>query len=116
MPGIQGLGTRSRMRTPRNLLFAREIVTPTGRRIVAASDEHVGLGEMPREARKDISEFNLIDIRFDKDGTGLGKIAAATDVAFSPQMKILEVKDFAARPARLIDIKSQKSTFVPSAR
>ena len=38
MPGVQGLGARSRTRTPRNLLFAREVVTPTGRRVIAASD------------------------------------------------------------------------------
>jgi hypothetical protein len=108
MPGVQGLGARSRTRTPRNLLFAREVVTRTGRRVIAASDEHLGLGESRRDARRSIEEFNLMDIRFGPDGTGVGKLATATDVAYSPVTKILEVKNYATQPVRLIDVRSEK--------
>jgi hypothetical protein len=108
MPGVQGLGARSRTRTPKNLLFAREVVTPTGRRVIAASDEHLGLGERRREARREIDEFTLLDIRFGPDGTGIGKLATADDVAYDPVTKTLEVKDYASQPVRLIDVKSEK--------
>lgn len=108
MPGVQGLGARSRLRTPRNLLFAREVVTPTGRRVIAASDEHLGLGESRRDARRSIEEFNLLDIRFGPDGTGVGKLATATDVDYSPVTKSLEVKNYATQAVRLIDVRSEK--------
>jgi len=108
MPGVQGHGARARTRTPRNLLFARQVNTPAGRRIIAASDEHLGLGEPAIEARRSVSEFNLIDIRFEPDGRGVGKVAAASDVTFSAELGTLEVKDFRQRPARLVDVKADQ--------
>ena len=104
MPGVQGHGARVRTRTPKNLLFARAIETPNGRRVIVASDERLALGESPLDARKEVYEFNLIEIRFDADGMGVGKVATAADVVFSPATHSLEVKDYAARPARLIDV------------
>jgi hypothetical protein len=108
MPGVQAHGARVRTRTPKNLLFAREIVTPTGRQVIVASDEHLGLGEASLEARREIHEFNLLDIRFGADDTGVGKLATATDVVYSPATKILEVKNYATKPVRLIDVRSEK--------
>jgi hypothetical protein len=108
MPGVQARGERARTRTPRNLLFAREIVTPTGRRVIAASEEHLGLGEAPLEARKSIEEFTVLDIRFGPDGKGVGKLASAADLAYSPLTKTLEVKNYETKPVRLIDVKGEK--------
>jgi hypothetical protein len=106
MPGVQAHGERVRARTPKNLKFAREIVTPAGRQVILASDERLGLGESRLEARKEIYEFSLLDIRFGPDGTGVGKVAAAADVVYNPRTKTLELKDYGARPARLVDVKS----------
>jgi hypothetical protein len=108
MPGVQGHGARARTRTPRNLLFAREIVTATGRQVVVASEEHLGVGESGLDARRNIAEFNLIDMRFGLDGAGVGKIATAPDVAFSAATRDLEMKNYAARPARLVDVRSER--------
>jgi hypothetical protein len=108
MPGVGAHGARVRTRTPKNLLFAREIETPTGRRLIVASDEHLGLGESRLDARKEVREFNLMDIRFGPDGTGVGKVAAAGDVGFDPATKVFELKNYATRPARLVDVKSEK--------
>ena len=108
MPGVQGHGERVRTRTPKNLQFAREIVTPAGRRVILASDERLGLGESRLDARKEIYEFSLMDIRFGPDGTGVGKVAAAGDVVYNPETKMLELKDYATKPARLINVKSAK--------
>jgi len=107
MPGVQGHGARARLRTPRNLLFARQVITPSGRRIVAASDEHLGLGEPAIDARRSVSEFNLIDIRLDPVGTGIGKVAVAEDLSFSADVGSLELKDYRKRPARLIDVREE---------
>ena len=108
MPGVGSRGERVRTRTPKNLLFAREIVTPAGRQVILVSDEHLGLGEPRLDARKEIQEFNLLDIRFGPDGKGVGKVAGASDVVCSPVTKVLEVKNYAIQPARLIDVRSEK--------
>lgn len=108
MPGVQSHGARARTRTPRNLLFAREIITATGRQVVVASDEHLGVGESGLDARRSIPEFNLVDIRFGPDGAGVGKIATAADVAFSAATSDLEMKNYATRPARLVGVRSEK--------
>jgi len=108
MPGVQAHGARARLRTPRNVLFAREVTTPAGRRIIAASDEHLGLGEPSIEARRSQPEFNLIDIRFEADGRGVGKIAAINDVTFSTEVGLLEVKDYRKHPARLVDVREEQ--------
>lgn len=106
LPGVQGRGSRVRERTPKNLLFAREINTPGGRRLIVASDQHLGLGESQLEARKEAYEFNVIDIRFGPDGTGIGKVATAAEVVYDPATKGLQVKDYATKPARLVKVKA----------
>ncbi len=108
MPGVQAHGERVRTRTPKNLKFAREIMTPAGRQVILASDERLGLGESRLDARKEVYEFSLMDIRFGPDGTGVGKVAAAGDVVYNPKTKILELKDYDKKPVRLINVKSAK--------
>lgn len=106
MPGVQAHGDRARTRTPKNLKFAREIITPAGRQVILASDEHLGVGESRLDARKERYEFTLMDIRFGPDGTGVGKVAAARDVVFNPKTKSLELKDYRSKPVRLVDVNS----------
>jgi hypothetical protein len=108
MPGVQGHGERVRTRTPKNFQFAREIITPAGRQVILASDERLGLGERRLDARKEIYEFSLMDIRFGPDGTGVGKVAAAGDVVYNRKKKILELKDYDKKPARLVNVQSAK--------
>src|SRR5712691_1046354 len=108
MPGIQAHGERSRTQIPRNLLFAREIMTTSGRQVIAIADEHLGLGEPPLEAHKAVPQFNVLDIRVGPDGKGVGKVLSAGDIAFSPKSGLIEAKDFAAQPPRLIDVLAQK--------
>ena len=110
LPGVQARGERVRMRTPKDLLFAREIATLAGRQVIVASGERLGLGETRLEARREIAEFNLMDIRFGPDGKGVGKVAGAGDVVFNPATKALEVKNYAAQPVRLIDVRPEKDT------
>ncbi|TMA19797.1 MAG: hypothetical protein E6J85_11265 [Deltaproteobacteria bacterium] len=109
LPGVQGHGERVRTPTPKRIQFAREIVTPAGRQVILASDERLGVGESQLDARKKIYEFTLMDIRFGPDGTGVGKIAAAGDVVYNPETKILELKDYDTKPVRLTNVKSAMS-------
>src|SRR5438270_478641 len=61
------------------------------------------------DARKEIYEFTLMDIRFGPDGTGVAKIAAAGDVVYNPESKLLELKDYQTKPVRLVNVKSAKT-------
>ncbi|HET9595231.1 MAG TPA: hypothetical protein VFP65_06605 [Anaeromyxobacteraceae bacterium] len=106
MPGVQAHGDRARTRTPKNLKFAREIITPAGRQVILASDERLGLGESALDARKEACEFSLMDIRFGPDGTGVGKVAAARDVIYDAKKKTLELRDYDGKPARLVHVTS----------
>jgi len=106
LPGVQGHGERVRTPTPKSIQFAREIVTPAGRQVILASDERLGVGASQLEAREEVYEFTLMDIRFGPDGTGVGKIAAADDVVYNPETGLLELKDYAAKPARLVHVRS----------
>ncbi|HET9594382.1 MAG TPA: hypothetical protein VFP65_02310 [Anaeromyxobacteraceae bacterium] len=108
MPGVQAHGDRARTRTPKNFKFAREIITPAGRRVILASDERLGLGESPLDARKQAYEFSLMDIRFGPDGMGVGKIAAATDVVYDRKTKTIALKDYDAKPPRLVNVTTAK--------
>jgi hypothetical protein len=104
MPGVQGHGDRVRTPTPKNFQFAREIITPAGRQVILASDERLGLGESQLDARKEIYQFSLMDIRFGPDGKGVGKLAAAGDVVYNPKTKIIELKDYDKKPVRLVNV------------
>jgi hypothetical protein len=108
IPGVQGLGLRVRDPWPRPLRFARQIETPAGRQIILAADRHLGLGELPRWGVSSNQEFAFVDIRFGKDGKGIGKVAAATDVAYSPVTKMFEMKDYENQAARLLEVTEEK--------
>jgi hypothetical protein len=106
--GLQTTGSRARLRRARNIQFAQEINTPTGRRIVVAMDQHWGLGEPTRDFRSAGSEFTLIDVRFGPDGKGVGRIVPAGSVTFNPSTRSFDVDNFAAQPVRLTDVTSAK--------
>jgi hypothetical protein len=125
MPGIQGLGERSRERWALTFQFARQIDTPSGRQIVIATDRHLRLGEPPvkhldYDATVDQPEtgtladpspdpeFTLLDIRFGPDGKGVGKMVSAEKVAYNAAKKTFEIDNFAAQPVRLRAVTSAK--------
>jgi hypothetical protein len=107
-PGIQGTGSRARVRRSRNIQYAHEIKTQTGRQVVIATDQHLGFGE-PRSLSRTLhdDEFTLIDIRFGANGIGVGKIASGSKVAYNAVTKTLELENFGKLPERLTGVKSE---------
>lgn len=106
-PGMQGRGARARGRRSLNILFAREISTPSGREIVAATEfaprfqpPDPGTPENPAH------EFALIDIRFGADGRGVAKVVPASEVGYNKETRTIEAQKFAAQPARLVEVTS----------
>jgi hypothetical protein len=119
-PGLQGAGARARLRRAQNIYFAREISTPAGRRVIVATDRHLGFGEAPPAvanadgshawsyAQPPAEEFTLIDIRLGADGKGIGKFVPATQVAYDKGTGAIEVENYAGLPVRLMNVTSER--------
>jgi hypothetical protein len=108
-PGIQGAGARARLRRNHAVLFARESSAPDGRRVVLATDEHLGFAEPGRDrARAEHNEFTLVDIRFGSDGRGVGKIGPASQVIYDRRAATFGLRDFDTLPVSLVDVVDAK--------
>lgn len=106
-PGIQTTGFRALQRRAWNIEFAREINTPKGRRIIIASQDRLPIGEFPKDIAEQGGpkhEVDVLDIRFAKDGKGVGKIADVKKVAFNDKIKAIEIAKYDAEPIRLADV------------
>lgn len=107
IPGIPNGGSRALTRRPTNLWFADQIETPHGRQIVIASDHYMAFGQPTLNWPTDYT-FSLLDIRFTADGTGIGKVASDTNVAFNKKSNLIEAANYDKLPVRLIDVKPAK--------
>jgi len=112
IPGVPAAGARARLRHPINLYFARQITTPTGRQIVAATDHYLALDEPTVKWPSEV-EFSLLDIRFTAGGTGVGKVAAGAELAYNSKTRTIEVGNYATRPARLIEVRPAPTAATP---
>jgi len=109
MPGAQGVGARARGRRVRNLKFAQEIKTPTGRQLIVVADQHLGFGESGRAFESRQPEFTLVDIRLGPDGQGVGKLAPAANVTFNTRSRMFEVENYVSQPVRLSGVRSENN-------
>jgi hypothetical protein len=109
VPGMQASGARVRERRARNIKFARQITTATGRQIVLATDQRLGLGENPRGFRSSDPEFTLIDLRLGSDGKGVGKVAPADKITYNKATQSFEIENYASAPVRLRGVTSEKA-------
>jgi hypothetical protein len=108
-PGVQATGARSRDRRRQGLLFARDLKTPKGRRVILATDEQLEFaGGMKERGRPIKNEFTFVDIRFDADGKGTGKIGSASDVTYNKATKTIELANYDKAPADLINVTAVK--------
>lgn len=105
-PGIQNAGFRTLTRRSWNIDYAHEVKTANGRRIVVASQDHLPIGEFPRDvaANGNQHQLDVLDIRFSGDGKGVGKIADVKKIAFNTSIKTIEISKYDAEPVRLADV------------
>jgi len=108
-PGIQNAGLRTLGRRSWNIEFAREINTPAGRRIVVASQDHLPIGEFPKDvSRGTAHQLDVLEFRFDRDGKGVGKLVDGSKIAFNKAMKMIEIAKYDKEPVRLAAVAPQK--------
>jgi hypothetical protein len=86
-------------------------VTPAedgGYRIGIATDRYIGMWEARNQPRTIDYPFSLIEVRLDKDGKGVGKMAVATKIEFDKKKKQLVLENYSSEPVRLNQVKIEK--------
>jgi hypothetical protein len=106
-PGIQNEGARALLPRSWTIEYAQDIQTKEGRRVIIASRSHLPIGEDARNVKRDLHQLNVVEIRFDKNGTGIGKIAFADTIAINKQTKGIEITKYDEQPTRIIDVTVQ---------
>ena len=92
-----------------DLYYARETKNEDGsRRVVLGTDRHVGFGEVVGNTRTLDYEFTLVEVRFDAEGKGEGKLAVAAKIDIDKKTNQVEVENYSARPIDLINVKVAK--------
>ena len=79
-----------------------------GWRIGIATDRYIGMWEAREQPRTIDYPFTLIEIRLDKEGKGVGKMAVATRIEYDKKKKQMVLENYASEPVRLNEIKIQK--------
>jgi len=79
-----------------------------GRDIVIVTDRPINFWEAVNRPRSIDYPFTLIQIHFDAEGKGEGKLALATKITADPDTKMIEIEDFAHQPVNLVDVRSEK--------
>jgi hypothetical protein len=79
-----------------------------GQRIVIATDRYIGFWEARNNPRTEDYPFNLIEIRLDKSGKGVGKMAVATKIDFDRKKKTIVLENYGSEPVRLNEVKIEK--------
>jgi hypothetical protein len=103
------------IRTPTSLgwdlHYARSIERPDHtRQVVIATDRPMSFWEVRNQPRSVDYKFTLIDIRFDADGKGVGKLGYATKITVNKETNTIELENFGTEPVRLTEVQSDKST------
>jgi hypothetical protein len=106
-PGVQNEGARALLPRSWSVEFAQEVKTKDGRRVIVASRQHLPIGEDVRDTERDTHELNFVEIRFDKNGKGIGKIGVAGKVDINKSIKAFEIAKYDTQPTRLIDVTLQ---------
>lgn len=81
-----------------------------GRRIVIATDRYIGFQEARSQPRTIDYPITLIEIRVDKEGNGVGKMAVATKISFDKKKNQIELENYSSEPVRLNNVKIKVKT------
>ena len=79
-----------------------------GRRVVLATDRPIGFNEARNQPRTTDYPFTLIEIRFNKDGVGQGKMSFFTKITMSKDKQTMELENYDIEPVRLTEVRIEK--------
>jgi hypothetical protein len=110
---VQDMPRVGYIRTPDSigwdLRFARK--TPGedgGERIVLMTDRRIGFWEARNRPRTIDYPFTFIELRFNKDGAGEGKMSLATRVIGDKENGIITLENYDLQPVMLTNVKREK--------
>jgi hypothetical protein len=79
-----------------------------GRRVVLVTDRPISMREAVNNPRTTDYPYTLIEIRFDKNGEGVGKMSVATKISLSKDKQTMELENFGIEPVRLTKVRIEK--------
>jgi hypothetical protein len=92
-----------------DLLYARSTKNDDGtRRVFLATDRRVAFGEVRNQTRSLDYDFTLVEIHFDANGKGEGKLSLGVKVDVDPKTQQIELENYGARPVDLVNVKVDK--------
>ena len=75
-----------------------------------ATDRYIGMQEARSQPRTIDYPITLIEIRVDKEGNGVGKMAVATKISFDKKKNQIELENYSSEPVRLQNVKVKVKT------
>jgi hypothetical protein len=81
--------------------YARREATPSGQRIVFATDRPMALSELTQNTRSRDYEYMVGEVRLRPDGKGEGKLATAATVHLDEASGQLRIENYGVEPVRL---------------
>ncbi len=79
-----------------------------GMRILIATDRYMSFAEVRNRPRTYDYPFTFLEIRLNKDGTGEGKMAVATQLRFDKKKQTIIFENYSTEPVRLTNVKVEK--------
>jgi hypothetical protein len=107
IPGRQGPDP-TQTRLGWTLRYARQMMGEDGgMRIMIATDRYMTFAEQRNQRSVDYP-FTFAEIRLNKDGTGEGKLAVATQLQFDKKKNTIIFENYSTEPVRLTNVKVEK--------
>ena len=105
-PGYMGPDPNNVMRLGTDIRYAMNFAGEDGgRRIVIITPRVIGFRETVNQPRTVDYPFTLFEMRFNKEGTGEGRMAYATQISFDKKKNAVELENYSSEPVRLNQLK-----------
>jgi hypothetical protein len=105
-PGYMGPDPNNTMRLGTDIRYAMNHPGEDGgRRIVIITPRVIGFREARDQPRTVDYPFTLFEMRFNRDGTGEGRMAYATQINFDKKKNQVELENYSSEPVRLNNLK-----------
>jgi hypothetical protein len=105
-PGYTGPDPNNTMRLGTTIRYAwSHPGEDGGRRIVIITPRVIGFREARNQPRTMDYPFTLFEMRFDRNGKGVGKYAVATAINFDKKKNVIELENYSSEPVRLNELK-----------
>jgi hypothetical protein len=94
-----------------DVIFAWQDPQPDGtRRIILITDRPMVVWQESMRVLGGEELFTVIELRIGANGEGEGKVAIGSNIAVDRSLDLIQLKDYATEPVRLIDVRVKRAT------